>query len=50
MLKISVSDYGDLWLLLLVDVMINVIDVDDNCFKFYLVVYNKSISENLLFN
>lgn len=34
MLKISVSDYGDLWLLLLVDVMINVIDVDDNCFKF----------------
>ena len=49
-LKISVSDQGTPQLSSSADVVINVIDVDDNCPKFEPAVYNITINENLPFN
>lgn len=49
-LKISVSDQGNPQLTSSADVIINVIDVDDNCPKFVPAEYNVTISENLPFN
>lgn len=36
--------------MLLGDVIINVIDVDDNCFEFVFVEYNVIVCENVEFN
>ena len=46
-LKVSVSDQGSPRLTSFADVTVNVIDVDDNCPKFYPAEYSVVIPENL---